>query len=42
MTFWDGEGALIALQNFLQRHPMNNLNFEPLNRFPKKSGDIGL
>jgi pimeloyl-ACP methyl ester carboxylesterase len=42
MTFCDGEGALIALQNFLQRHPMNNLNFEPLNRFPKKSGDIGL
>lgn len=22
MTFWDGEGALIALQNFLQRHPI--------------------
>jgi 3-oxoadipate enol-lactonase len=22
MTFWDGDGALIALQNFLQRHPI--------------------
>ena len=22
MTFWDGDGALIALKNFLQRHPM--------------------
>ena len=22
MTFWDGEGALIALENFLQRHPI--------------------
>ena len=23
MTFWDGEGALIALEDFLQRHPIN-------------------
>ena len=22
MTFWDGEGALIALQGFLARHPI--------------------
>jgi pimeloyl-ACP methyl ester carboxylesterase len=22
MTFWDGDGALITLQNFLQRHPI--------------------
>jgi pimeloyl-ACP methyl ester carboxylesterase len=22
MTFWDGDGALIALQSFLQRHPI--------------------
>jgi len=22
MTFWDGDGALIALQDFLQRHPI--------------------
>jgi 3-oxoadipate enol-lactonase len=22
MTFWDGDGALIALENFLQRHPI--------------------
>ena len=23
MTFWDGDGALHALQEFLQRHPIN-------------------
>ena len=23
MTFWDGDGALVALQNFLQRHPIH-------------------
>jgi hypothetical protein len=22
MTFWDGDGALSALENFLQGHPM--------------------
>jgi hypothetical protein len=22
MTFWDGSGALAALENFLARHPM--------------------
>jgi hypothetical protein len=22
MTFWDGDGALIALQDFLTRHPI--------------------
>jgi hypothetical protein len=22
MTFWDGDGALIALERFLQRHPI--------------------
>jgi hypothetical protein len=22
MTFWDGDGALIALQDFLARHPI--------------------
>jgi hypothetical protein len=22
MTFWDGDGALKALQDFLQRHPI--------------------
>jgi pimeloyl-ACP methyl ester carboxylesterase len=23
MTFWDSDGALIALQDFLERHPIN-------------------
>ena len=22
MTFWDGDGALLALQNFLEKHPI--------------------
>jgi pimeloyl-ACP methyl ester carboxylesterase len=22
MTFWDGDGALLALQNFLEHHPV--------------------
>jgi len=25
MTFWDGAGALIALQDFLLRHPIEKL-----------------
>ncbi len=25
MTFWDGDGALIALQEFLLRHPIEKL-----------------
>jgi hypothetical protein len=25
MTFWDSDGALIALQDFLQRHPIGSV-----------------